>query len=464
MQRQGKMMEKYTDILIVGGGSAGFGAAWRALQSGRYRVTVVEPNPGMGGTSAYGGVNCWEPGFGGQGVHRELARRLMAAGNGFVGKTYGYPSPEAPWGRSGRCADPYEETLIRSLRTGPEQRRFHFEPAAMSETMMELLREADRMGNAEFLFGSRAVAVKTEGRRIAEVTADTPDGSQVIHPRLVLDCSGDIVVARAAGCACMAGEDSCFEFDEPDAPEQPQRAVNGLSLIFRVTPCPKEEIGQIPPEYADVDLTDWLRALDETCSPCSCFNEYPNGDININMLPTLPGEYWLDCTPEEVMHICRARVYAYWRWVQTKKRFTGYRIKEIFSMPGIRESWRLKGRYVLKEQDLRNGYAAELGAEHSVAFSDHPIDMHGKPGKSGMTMFPPYGIPYECMLPKEIDNLLVACRGASFSHIAASSARLSRTMIALGEAAGEAAVQCLDRGCLPYEADIGRIREALGIR
>lgn len=457
-------MKKDTDILIVGGGSAGFGAAWRALHSGRYRVAVIEPNPGLGGTSTYGGVNCWEPGCGGAGVHRRLAERLMAEGNGFVGKTYGYPVPEAPWGRSGRCEDPYEETLIRSLRTGPEQRRFHFEPEAMSAAMMDLLREADRNERAEFLLGSRAVSVRTEGRMIHEVTAETPEGRQIIRPRLVLDCTGDIVIARAAGCACMAGEDSCRAFSEPDAPQEAQRSVNGLSLIFRVTPCPGDEPEEIPAEYADVDLTDWLRALDETNCPASCFNEYPNGDININMLPTLPGEYWLDHSFEEVMHICRARVYAYWNWVQTKKRFTGYRIREIFPMIGVRESWRLKGRYVLKEQDLRNGYSEELGAGHTIAFSDHPIDIHGKPGAFGMTMFPPYGIPYECMLPNEIDNLLVACRGASFSHIAASSARLSRTMIALGEAAGEAAVQCLDGGCLPAEADIEKLREALGIR
>ena len=67
------------------------------------------------------------------------------------------------------------------------------------------------------------------------------------------------------------------------------------------------------------------------------------------------------------------------------------------------------------------------------------------------------------MLPKEIDNVLVACRGASFSHIAASSARLSRTMIALGEAAGEAACQCIDRNITPAEVDLAAVRHRLQI-
>ena len=49
----------------------------------------------------------------------------------------------------------------------------------------------------------------------------------------------------------------------------------------------------------------------------------------------------------------------------------------------------------------------------------------------------PYIIPLECSMTREYENLFVACRGASFSHIAASSARLIRTMLSLGESVGE---------------------------
>ena len=69
-----------------------------------------------------------------------------------------------------------------------------------------------------------------------------------------------------------------------------------------------------------------------------------------------------------------------------------------------------------------------------------------------------YGIPYECMLPKEIDNLLVACRGSSFTHLAASSARLSRTMLQLGEAACYAAVVCIRENLLPSTIPIEAIQ------
>ena len=91
-------MKQDTDILIVGGGSAGFGAAYRILRHGKYTVTLVEPNLGLGGTSTYGGINCWEPGYGGQGVHHVLAELLQKEGSGFVGETYVFASDETPWG------------------------------------------------------------------------------------------------------------------------------------------------------------------------------------------------------------------------------------------------------------------------------------------------------------------------------------------------------------------------------
>lgn len=457
-------MNKVTDILIIGGGSAGFGAAYRAIKSGEFSVTLVERNPGLGGTSTYGGVNCWEPGYGGNGVHHILAERLIQSDSGFVGKTTAGPVWDAPWAVSERCEDPYSETLERSYRNGQEQRRFHFEPQAMADIMLQLLKENDRAGLADFLFSSSITDVEKTEQIITAVTVNTPNGEIRIVPKIVLDCTGDIVVARKAGCAYRVGEDPIQLHMEPNAPECCQRSVNGLTQVFRVTPCDPDYEEVIPEEFADVDCSAWLQELNATCCPASCFNYYPNGDININMLPTLPGENWLDLTPEETSHIAKARVYHYWNWVRNAKKFRGYRIKEIFPMLGIRESYRLDGRYVLKEQDLRAGFSAELGAEHTVAFSDHPIDLHGKVNKAkGPSTFAPYGIPYECMLPKEADNLLVACRGASFSHIAASSARLSRTMMALGEAAGEAAVQCMQNDLLPHQIDIVALRQKLEI-
>ena len=101
-----------TDILVIGGGSAGFAAAEQALRGG-FRVILAESMPGPGGTSVWGGVNTWEPGISFEGIHRKIAERLLARGKGFVGRTVYRPSETRRWALSDRCDDSYERTLCR---------------------------------------------------------------------------------------------------------------------------------------------------------------------------------------------------------------------------------------------------------------------------------------------------------------------------------------------------------------
>ncbi len=432
------------DILIIGGGSAGFGAAYRALRSASgLRVGLVEANPGLGGTSTYGGVNNWEPGIGGAGVHKILAKRLMERGDGFVAKTTEFYSGAHPWALSEPCDDPYESTLLRHGVSPENQRRFQFEPEAMSEVMLELLREADLHESLSLMLSSRLTAVEVENRRISACKIATPNGEIVVRPRLVVDCTGDIVAARMAGCSYLLGEEG-----------ESVPTLNGLTLCFKISEnC--AGIGEKLADYADIDLTDWYKRL-EGNGVVSCINAYPRGGFDVNMLPTIDGSALVTMTHEKLVRTCTARVLSYFEYFAPRFGFDGYKIERIFPMLGIREGYRLNGRYVLTSEDLLNGYAKSLGHEHTVAFGDHPMDTHGKGG--GLSAVGAYEIPYECMLPREIDNMLVACRGASFSHRAASSARLSRTMLALGEAAGNAAVYCVSRNIAPSNVADSDIR------
>lgn len=70
-------------------------------------------------------------------------------------------------------------------------------------------------------------------------------------------------------------------------------------------------------------------------------------------------------------------------------------------------------------------------------------------------------MPYRCLIPKGFTNLLVACRGASFSSIGASSCRLSRTMMTLGEAAGTAVALARGLGVSPPDVPPESLRDAL---
>jgi glycine/D-amino acid oxidase-like deaminating enzyme len=75
----------------------------------------------------------------------------------------------------------------------------------------------------------------------------------------------------------------------------------------------------------------------------------------------------------------------------------------------------------------------------------------------------PYGVPYRCLIPKDWKNVLIACRGAGFSHIAASSSRLSRTVMALGHAAGLAGADAASVGKNVRQVDVAHFVDAMGI-
>ena len=223
-------------------------------------------------------------------------------------------------------------------------------------------------------------------------------------------------------------------FGEPDAPEESTDRLNGVTLIYRVTPISTPGIEPLPP------------GIPEGCwwapnFPVAVFTHYPNGDLGVNMLPTMEGREAFNMGYEAAYAECVRRVYGHWHHCQvTFPEFRGYRLLRIAPGLGVRETRRVVGRYVLTEHDLLAGLSHQQH-DDIIAIADHAMDTHGTTtGRAGTReLDEPYGVPYRCLLTRDIDNLLVACRGASFSSLAASSCRLSRTMMQLGQAAGTAA-------------------------
>ena len=127
---------------------------------------------------------------------------------------------------------------------------------------------------------------------------------------------------------------------------------------------------------------------------------------------------------------------------------------------GVRETRRIIGEYVLNENDCQAG-AKKQPHRDVIAINDHVVDIHGRKGRLYEVPNGPYGIPYRCLLPKGIRNLMIASRAASFSHIAASSCRLSRTMMTIGQAAGTAAAMAVAQHVGTRDVDIAKLRSAL---
>lgn len=414
--------ELTADVAVVGGGSAGFAAALNAARLGS-SVVLVERAGWLGGTSTVGGVSNWEPDSSGTGTPQEVYERLrkkQAAGVYVIERHCSWDDPKSGVFPGGLCViDPtagYEKTLRRHGPGMGDREWFRencrgviFDPKAMAETMREML---DETGRCRLLLNTAFVSARKEADgRVVELRLS--DGT-VVRPKIVIDACG--AVCKAVGCTVMASP-----------------RPNGATLVYRVA---AGEAGRRPEELAAKSECWWGNFPAVFCS------KLPNGEIIVNMLPTISGAEALALEPKACYAECRRRVFAHWAWLKRRwPAFARWRIVDVSSEVACRETIRIEGEYVLTAADVVNG----VRPEDEVAVADHALDSHGGDGFGG-ELNQPYGIPYRCLLPKGTSNVLIAGRCASFDERAASSCRLSRTMMRLGEAAGLAAHAAVAQG------------------
>ncbi len=431
---RGAAEELRCELAVIGGGSGGFGAALAAARQG-VDVVLVEQAGCLGGNAVNGGVSIWEPGVGGTGIPFELYQRLRQQTN-VVGiysmgrhQAWFDPKREAyifPGGET--VIDPARSYLATLQRHGLAKRAIHgvvFEPDAMAQAMRALLAET---GHCRVLLNTAFVSAEADAQAVRAVQLS--DG-RTLRARWFVDATGDGTLCAAAGCTLMSGQEARATFSEPSAPEKATGRINGVTLIYRVTPIVTAAIEPLP---AGVSNRCWWTKNFSSAQ----INHYPNGDLNVNMLPTMDGAEFVRRGYADALAEGQRRIRAHWYDVQTRcAEFQKYRISCVAPALGIRESRRVAGDYVLTEHDLRAGIG---GQQHSdiVCLVDHPMDTHGGHTRGIGELREPYGVPYRCLIPKGRSNLLIACRAASFSSLAASSCRLSRTMMQLGQAAGTA--------------------------
>lgn len=439
------MSEIKCKLCVIGGGSAGIGAALAAARMGVDTV-LVEKESMLGGTSTNGAVDSWANTAGATGIpydiYCELTNIPDAVGIGSMGRHFCHPTHNTPPFPGGEGVIDnsltYQDTLLRSGTQGlieDEQRcrkQWHgviFELNQFDKTVQKMLKNT---GNCRTLLDSTLTDVKMKASGEVD-TVKLADGT-IIKADLWIDNSG--VMAKLAGIELLSGEDPKCRFNEPDAPEEPILNLNGATLIFRITPSADNKIEPLPDDIPNACW--WAEHF-----PALCCSEYPNGDRNCNMLPTISGKEYMELGEEKAYAECIRRVKAFWHYIQTNyPEFQGYRMMWTAKRIGVRETFRVMCEYMLNENDLLQGISKQ---KHSdiIAISDHMMDSHGAGGRKSGELHEPYGIPYRCLIPIGFTNLLVVGRIAGFSSIAASSCRLSRTMMQLGQAAGTAAVQAV---------------------
>jgi len=441
-----EMVDLQTQVCVVGGGSGGVAAAVAAVRAGA-SVVLIEQMPQLGGTSTGAYVSSWEPGPG-DALAREIYHRLKNRNAAGVTRDTNGDRKQGPFGLW--QIDPglaYEASLHRA---GQPRQQWHgvvFDPAAMSGVMAEVLAET---GRCNVLLGRHFTSAKIEGRRVMAVEAKGKDGTLCrVRAEVFIDATGNVDLCRAAGCQTMLGAEPRSRFGEPSAPENPDRNLNAISWCYRI----RKRSHPATPSAPDSPVTSWPGAAHVV--------ELPQGDRMVNPLGLLPGQVLIDRGYEGTMAACKPIVQAHWRWLHGQPAFAQYELDSLAPMLGIRESYRVVGEYVLTQHDLLAGLAKQNHPD-IIAIADHSMDIHGS-GRASICneLAGPYGVPYRCLIPRGMENMLVACRGASFSQIAASSCRLSRTMLALGHAAGLGAAQAVRTNVPVGKIDVAPLRREL---
>lgn len=413
-----------TDICVIGAGSGGIGVALAASRAGA-GVVLIEKQERVGGTSTMAFVNNWEPGPGCS-YAREIWNRMSVEGAMAISKNMHSYKREEPYGiwvidSSGV----YNQTLRRSDLTDLHSVIFEFEK--FNNTVRKMLEET---GKCRLLLNTTFVGIKAsrKKKKIKTIEAVSSAGERYrISARVFIDCTGGAIVCRKAGCRMMLGAEDKKTFNEPSAPEKTSIDLNAISLCYRIRKPDH-------PERLRIGVNGTF-----SYPVVAVMYDIP-GETNvksINPLGILEGKELVSLGYDSAYRLAKDIVDDHWSGLQRYPHFQGYEFDRYAPMLGIRESYRVVTEYVLTQNDLLAGYKKQAQKD-IIALADHPMDVHGR-NTSLSTIPEAYGIPYRCLIPRGWSNLMVACRGAGFSHLAASSCRLSRTMLAIGHAAGFAA-------------------------
>ncbi len=451
------------DVLVIGGGSGGIAAALAAARMG-LQVTLIEAAATLGGTATQSLVCSWEPGMGGTGMPLEAYRRLrrrQAVGIHRLKRHCCAPEPRLAHFPGGEHRLDPQGTYAQTLRrwraaideSGEDPGKYPYEFISTHLRGVSFVPEVWQEEAALWLCetgvqvrtGIAVVAAERQGETV--ISVQLADGTQ-LQARTYIDATADVVVARAAGCRTRLGCDARADFAEPGAPLTASEQLNGVSLVYRITP------DALAPDPGPIACW-WAKQF-----PVSHMVELPDGDRVVNPLPIMEGTLVHMLGLPAARAEAERRTLAHWQDLQNRwPEFRGYRLRAQALALGIREGHRIEAERMLTEHDLRDGLAAQTDPD-LIAVADHAIDVHGYAG-GARELTGPYGIPFRCLIPRGCRNMVIACRGAGFSSIAASSCRLSRTMMQLGQAAGTAAALAQRQGTAVAAVDAAQLRAAL---
>lgn len=410
-----------TDVLVVGGGAAGLTAALAAARNGA-RVILTERYPHLGGLASGGQVLVFDDMADLQqktvgGLSDEIVDRLDALGGAVYPPVEDqFVSSEASWARWGRWGlqDNYARTRPKTITYAVA-----FDPEALKFIALQMVDEA----GIHLRLHSTFVEAIVEDGAVRGGIFETKAGRQAILAKMVVDASGDGDVFARAGAPFEVGSyimTVVHRFANVD--------VDGAIAWEQAHPDEAaRRHKEIKAIYGGAWDYWWLRTPIDGVVWCNC----PH-------IPDLNGLSVEDQTYVEYearKRIQKALGYA-------KQNLPGFeRAALVDTAPqlGTRQTRLLRGEYVLTKQDVlgRTWFEDRIGRGRD------------------------YYYPYRAMLPRGVENLIVAGRCFSATSEAQRMSREIPPMFVMGQAAGVAAALSLREGVAPRRLDVGQLQEVL---
>lgn len=407
------------DLVVAGGGTAGICAAVSAARLG-LNVALVHDRPILGGNNSseirvhLGGViNC--------GPYPELGNIVKEFGHSKKGNAM----------PAGNYEDWKKDSLIAS------------------EPGITLYKEF------------RVVEADMQGRRIKSLTAKNIRTGEMLRFKapVFADCTGDGNLGALAGADFRTGRESRDQTGEPGAVEIPDKQVMGSSVQWY-----SEDSG----EYSEFPVFEYGKVFT---------------DNSVQRVRKGEWTWETGMNRDQIEEAERVRdhgllvVYSNWSYLKNfssdKDKFANDRLAWVAYIAGKRESRRLLGDVILTQNDILDN----VPYSDATAATSWSIDLH-YPDPKNSEFFPGeefkavcvqepidiYPVPYRCLYSRNVQNLFMAGRDISVTHVALGTVRVMRTTAMLGEVVGMAASICHDEDCTPrqvYIEHLDRLKELM---
>jgi hypothetical protein len=406
------------DVIIAGGGPAGLGAALASSMRGA-KTLLLEARSFFGGVAA---IAMWMPmnrlmfdGGKRGGVHDLLVEKI---------KSYGVPA-----------YTPGRQDMINGdgLNIHPEYLRL---------ASLELLEEQ----HCHYRLYSPVTGVTMDGYKVTGVVTTSKDGQQTFAANIVVDTTGDGDVAYYAGAEMVMGR-------EEDGRSMPTSLVFALANVDveRLMAFLENEGERYKHILDEAKMEGYAVAawysFDRTTIP---------GVVNVNNgalhdIGNIDGTKASELTIAERMGIQVAHDFIVFAREKKIPGLEDCHLMRVGAYVGVRDTRRLVGEYVLTLDD----------ALHAPEFPDIIARKYGAIDANQLFIGPMhsgFGYPYRSLLPRHIDNLLVAGRCASATFLGHAAGKSMGNMMEVGQAAGVAAALCCTQKSSPRNLDVSLLK------